>query len=100
MGEGQEIVLYINAWLFAGICISGLGIAVYVIYILLAKLAQMVIDGIQTDIHSCQTELMTEINAAFVKAESAHQHAENAHTRVGRMESVLMQKGVDQLEKK
>jgi len=94
MGEGQEIVFHINGWLLAGLSVTGFGTAIYIIYLLLIKLAHLTVEGIKHEIVDCQEALLREISVAHSKAELAHQHAENAHKRVGRLETVLIANGV------
>jgi hypothetical protein len=98
MGD-TEVVLHINGWLLISLSVGGIGGASWIIYRLLVKLSVMTIAGIKHEIADCQKELADAIEDAHAKADRAHIHATNAHKRVGRIEDVLIGRGIKLLEK-
>ena len=90
--EAETIVLQVNVWLLLGLTGTGFGIGTLVIYRLLVKLSDMTIKGIHDKIDECHDELNSKID-------EAHNHASRAHEKADHIQSLLIGRGLEGLEK-
>jgi len=97
--DQQTIILHIDPLLLLGLTGAGFGSMIWVIWALLRANAKMTIDGIFDHIKRCESGLVVMIDKSNAKAENAFNHAEAAHVKIGVVQRILMNHGVDSLEK-